>query len=58
MTRAVDRFAPHLWVLSPDEPEAVSGNPEPQGPLIETLGNWIYGGELSEEQRTPQFEPS
>ena len=36
-----ERFAPHLWVLSPDKPDTISKNLELQGPTIDNWNNWL-----------------
>lgn len=43
LTDATERLAPHLWALSLDEPHKLSGNLELQGPVIDTVTNWLYG---------------
>lgn len=40
------RLAPHLWVWSLEEPHAISGNLEVQGPVVETVGSWIQRSRL------------
>lgn len=39
---AMKRLAPHLWVLSLEEPHEISGNLELQGPVVETVVNWLH----------------
>lgn len=42
MTEATERIAPHTWVLSIDDPHEISGNLELQGPVVETIINWVH----------------
>lgn len=42
MMEATRRLAPHLWVLSLEEPHEISGNLELQGPVVETVVNWLH----------------
>lgn len=49
MATAVKRLAPHLWVLSLEEPHAISSNLELQGPIVETGANWMHEDYLPAE---------
>lgn len=42
MRQATERLTPHLWVLSPDDPHTISGNLELQGPVVDTVVNWLH----------------
>jgi hypothetical protein len=42
LTNAMKRLAPHLWVMSLEEPHEISGNLELQGPVVETVVNWLH----------------
>jgi len=42
MRKATERLTPHLWVLSPDDPHTISGNLELQGPVVDTVVNWLH----------------
>lgn len=48
ITEATSRLAPHLWVLSPDEPHELSGNLELQGPVVDTVVSWMHQNYLTE----------
>lgn len=50
---ALQRIAPHNWVLSISEPHQLSGNLELQGPMVETLVNWAHADYLPPK---PQLE--
>lgn len=39
---ATELIAPHTWVLSTDEPHQISGNLELQGPIVETIVNYVH----------------
>jgi hypothetical protein len=45
---AVELIAPHTWVLSVDEPHELSGNLELQGPVVETIVNYVHQDYLGE----------
>lgn len=47
LRQATERLAPHLWVLSPDEPHTISGNLELQGPVVDTISNWLHADYLT-----------
>lgn len=38
----MSRLAPHNWVLDPDTPHEISGNLELQGPILETIVNYVH----------------
>jgi hypothetical protein len=42
LMEATKRLAPHLWVLSLDDPHEISGNLELQGPVVETVAHWLH----------------
>lgn len=42
LREAISRLDPELWVLSPDEPHKISGNLELQGPIVDTIANWMH----------------
>lgn len=42
LREATQRLSPHLWVLSPDDPHTISGNLELQGPVVDTVVNWLH----------------
>lgn len=44
---AFKRLAPHLWVLSLEEPHAISSNLELQGPGVDTISNWLHADYLT-----------
>jgi hypothetical protein len=46
LREATARLAPHLWVLSPDKPREISGNLELQGPVVDTVVNWLHADYL------------
>ncbi len=45
---ATSRLAPHLWVMSPDDPHELSGNLELQGPVVDTVVSWLHADYLPE----------
>lgn len=46
MTAAFKRLAPHLWVASLETPHEISGNLELQGPVVDTMANWLHADYL------------
>jgi len=42
LSQATARLAPHLWVLSLERPHDISGNLELQGPVVDTIANWLH----------------
>lgn len=46
LRKSTERLAPHLWVLSPDKPHTISGNLELQGPVVDTISNWLHADYL------------
>lgn len=49
MAKATERLAPHLWVLSLDRPHEISGNLALQGPVVDTLINFVHSDYLPKE---------
>lgn len=47
LRKATERLAPHLWVLSPDNPRQIAGNLELQGPVVDTVVNWLHADYLA-----------
>lgn len=39
-------IAPHNWAISVNTPHALSGDLEMQGPIVETLVNWVHADYL------------
>lgn len=42
MIEATNRLAPHLWALSLDEPQQISSKLQLQGPVMDTISNWLH----------------
>lgn len=47
MRKATERLSPYLWVLSPDDPREISGNLQLQGPVVDTVVNWLHSDYLT-----------
>jgi len=47
MRKATQRLSSHLWVLSPDDPRQISGNLKLQGPVVDTVVNWLHADYLA-----------
>lgn len=41
MRRATERLSPHLWVLSLDTPHRISNALTLQGPMVDTMMNFV-----------------
>jgi hypothetical protein len=50
---SLQRIAPHNWVLSISEPHELSGNLELQGPIVETIVNWVHADYLPPKPAMP-----
>lgn len=42
IVEATSRLAPHLWAFSIDEPRQISGSLALQGPIVDTVVNWLH----------------
>lgn len=41
MRQSLSRLTPQLWVLSNEEPHQISGKLALQGPVVDTIANWL-----------------
>lgn len=47
MERATSRLAPHLWCWDVSSPHQISSKLALQGPVIDTMANWMHADYLN-----------